>query len=87
MILGQVLLLADGVRFFELARDVTIEFIFTMDRQVIAIASRIAGHTSRISRVVVAWPVHPQISQIAGIISLERRNPQSTIRDPKSAIL
>jgi hypothetical protein len=87
MILGQVLLLADGVCFFELARDVTIEFIFTMDRQVIAIASRIARRTSRISRVVVAWTVHPQISQIARIISLERRNPRSEIRNSLTSVL
>jgi hypothetical protein len=44
MTLGHVLLLADGVRFFEPARDAAIEFIFTMDRQVIAIASWITRH-------------------------------------------
>jgi hypothetical protein len=31
--------------------------------------------------VVAAWPVHPQISQIAQTIFLERRNPQSAIRN------
>jgi hypothetical protein len=29
------------------------------------------------------WLVHPQISQIAWIIFLERRNLQSTIRNPQ----
>jgi hypothetical protein len=71
-----MLLLIDGVRFCEPARDVAIEFVFTMDRQVIAIASWIGRHTSGISRAVAAWPVHPHISQIAQIIFLERRNPQ-----------
>jgi hypothetical protein len=33
--------------------------------------------------VVAAWPVHPQISQIAQTIFLERRNPQSAIRNPQ----
>jgi hypothetical protein len=82
-----MLLLADGARLFEPARDAAIEFIFTMDRQVIAIASWIACRTSGISRVVAAWPAHPQISQIAQIIFLERRNPQSAIRNPRSAVL
>jgi len=73
-----MLLLTDGVRFCEPARDVAIKFVFTMDRQVIAIASWVGRRTSGISRVVAAWPVHPQISQIAQIIFLERRirNPQ-----------
>jgi hypothetical protein len=78
-----MLLLADGARLFEPARDAAIEFIFTMDRQVIAVASWIARRTSGISRVVAAWPVHPQISQIAQIISLGGafRNPRSEIRN------
>jgi hypothetical protein len=45
-----MLLLADGARLFEPVRDAAIEFIFTMDRQVIAIASWIARRTSDISR-------------------------------------
>jgi len=53
-----MLLLTDGVRFCEPARDVAIEFVFTMDRQVIAIASWVGRRTSGISRVVAAWPVH-----------------------------
>jgi hypothetical protein len=81
-----MLLLADGARLFEPARDAAIEFIFTVDRQVIAVASWIARRTSGISRVVAAWPVHPQISQIAQIFS-GRRNPQSAIRNPKFSSL
>jgi len=81
-----MLLLADGARLFEPARDAAIEFIFTMDRQVIAVASWIARRTSRISRMVVAWLVHPQISQIARIISLERRNPRSEIRNSLTSV-
>jgi hypothetical protein len=76
-----MLLLTDGVRFCEPARDVAIEFLFTMDRQVIAIASWIGRRTSGISRVVAAWPVSPQISQIAQIVFLERCFP--AIRDPQ----
>ena len=77
------MLLADDARLFEPARGAAIEFIFTTDRQVIAIASWIARRTSDISRVIVAWPVHPQISQIAEIIFLGGtfRNPQSKIRN------
>jgi len=41
-----MLLLTDGVRFCEPARDVAIEFVFTMDRQVIAIASWVGRRTS-----------------------------------------
>jgi len=79
-----MLLLTDGVRFCEPARDVAIEFVFTMDRQVIAIASWVGRRTSGISRVVAAWPVlHPQISQIGQIIFLERRFLQSAIRNPQ----
>jgi hypothetical protein len=82
-----MLLLAAGARLFEPARDAAIEFIFTMDRKVIAIASWIARRTSDISRVVAAWPAHPQISQIAQIIFLERRNPQSAIRNSPASDL
>jgi hypothetical protein len=82
-----MLLLTDGVRFCEPARDVAIEFVFTMDRQVIAIASWIGRRTSGISRVVAAWPVHPQISQIAQIIFLERRDPKSAILRPLTSDL
>jgi len=65
--------------------NVAIEFVFTMDRQVIAIASWIARRTSGISRVAAACPVHPQISQIhADYFSGAAL---SAIRDPKSAIL
>ena len=78
-----MLLLTDGLRFCEPARDVAIEFVFTMDRQVIAIASWIGRRTSGISRVVAAWPVHPQISQIGQIIFLERRFLQSAIPNPQ----
>jgi hypothetical protein len=76
-----MLLLADGARLFEAARDAAIEFIFTMDRQVIAI-SWIARRTSAISRAVAVWPIHPQISQIAQIIS-----PGGAFRNLRSAVL
>jgi hypothetical protein len=70
---------------FEPARDAAIEFIFTTDRQVIAIALWVARRTSGISRVVAAWPVHPQISRIAQIISLGGafRDPRSATRNPQ----
>ena len=80
-----MLLLTDGVRFSEPARDVAIEFVFTMDRQVIAIASWIGRRTSGISRVVAAWPVHS--ADFTDCLDYFSGAALSAICDPKSAIL
>src|ERR1700675_2543469 len=79
-----MLLLADGARLFEPTRDAAIEFIFTRDKQVIAVASWIARRTSDISRLVAACRLIRRFYRLPRLFSGAA---QSAICSPRSAVL